>query len=74
MFIQTQQVIIINIDNQDLSVSNVRIIDQLGREIGGNLFTIEYNRIDVSNLTQGVYQLEIGGLNKTIARVKFIKL
>ncbi len=64
----------LTIDNQNFSSSNVRITDLMGREVGINLFSIENNRVDVSNLMQGVYQLDVFEKNKIVGRVKFIKL
>lgn len=53
-------------------INNIKLFDQTGKEIGGNIILIDNSSVDLSNYSNGVYTLsvEIDGVYKTFKIVK----
>jgi hypothetical protein len=63
----------LNISGMDLESAQINIVDLSGRTVNTNLYRLNNNTIDVSNLAQGTYQLVLYNNSSIIDRVKFLK-
>jgi len=66
--------LIINMANQIVAITDVKVYSILGKQVAGLKFLKSSNEVDVSSLKKGVYLIKIRLEDQTFVSKKFIKL
>ena len=64
---------VVRIEGVTLTGAQIQIVDITGKQISNELFTINNNSINVSNLPTGIYHLTVRGTETYPVQTKFIK-